>query len=500
MLKKIIISLLIIIVNISYGFSQKSDQPEPPVLDTVSVDPTTGTDITVVFICWFPSPSTDVVGYIIYREEGIDTWIAIDTIWGADSTCYIDSTSDADDHPESYCVVAIDSSDETSPMCPPHTTIYTFPYFFICPHRIEVDWTEYKGWTNGVFEYRIYVKIDTQETFLLGTVPGNITSYIHYIDDTTSYSYYVQAVNQDGRTASSNNIRITPVLPSVPKYINANFATVSGYNEVKLSFSIDTVDIEYKLLKSENIQGPYDTIAQFTVLKKTEYIEYTDYVKIYYDICYYKLVAIDICGDVVEGTRLTNLINNIVLKVFNNNDLTHTLKWNDYLGTYDNFNIYRIVDEYPAEFIGSVSYGETIYIDNVLNYQQTQTEGDFCYYVEAILDTLQYGIECISRSNISCASQFPRIFIPDAFNPDSEIEKNRIFQPYVSYASPDDYIFIIYNRWGEKIFETNNTQQGWDGKINNKFTESGTYVYYIKFSTAENKVFEKSGFVTLFYH
>ncbi len=466
-----------------------------------------------VYISWFLSPSPDVIGYTIYRKNSNGDWINLnklynDTIWGSASTCYIDTNSDADDHTESYRVSAIaieidsisgDTTYETSPMCPPHTTIYTFPYFFDCPPRIEIDWSEYTGWTNGVSEYRIYVKIDTNETFLLGTVSGDTTFYLHYIIDTTSYSYYVQAVNQDGRTASSNNIRITPDLPSLPQFINANFATVSGYNEVNLSFSIDTVDIEYKLLKSENIQGPYDTIAQFTDLK-TEYIEYNDFVKIFYDIYYYKLVAINICGDVVEAPRLINLINNIVLKVYNNNDLTHTLKWNDYLGAYDKYNIYRIVDEYPAEFLGSVSYGDTKYIDNVLNYQQAHTEGDFCYYVEAILDTLQYEIECRARSNISCASQIPRIFIPDAFNPDSDIEKNRIFQPFVSYTSSKDYIFIIYNRWGEKIFETNDTQQGWDGKINNKFTESGTYVYYIKFSTAENKVFEKSGFVTLFYY
>jgi hypothetical protein len=42
---------------------------------------------------------------------------------------------------------------------------------------------------------------------------------------------------------------------------------------------------------------------------------------------------------------------------------------------------------------------------------------------------------------------------------------------------------IIYNRWGEKIFETDNSSLSWGGQDNNsgKMAECGVYVYRIQF-------------------
>ncbi len=57
--------------------------------------------------------------------------------------------------------------------------------------------------------------------------------------------------------------------------------------------------------------------------------------------------------------------------------------------------------------------------------------------------------------------------------------------------------FIIYDRWGVKVFETNNISDGWDGKFNNTPQPEGVYVYQIDAVTSAGKKFTKMGNVTL---
>jgi len=56
---------------------------------------------------------------------------------------------------------------------------------------------------------------------------------------------------------------------------------------------------------------------------------------------------------------------------------------------------------------------------------------------------------------------------------------NEQFLPIVIGVT--DYQFIIFNRWGEKIFETNDHEQGWDGSVKNgdHFSPNGVYSYQI---------------------
>ena len=39
--------------------------------------------------------------------------------------------------------------------------------------------------------------------------------------------------------------------------------------------------------------------------------------------------------------------------------------------------------------------------------------------------------------------------------------------------------FMIYDRWGSKVFQTTNPNQGWDGTYNGKLLPPDVFVYYI---------------------
>jgi gliding motility-associated-like protein len=58
-------------------------------------------------------------------------------------------------------------------------------------------------------------------------------------------------------------------------------------------------------------------------------------------------------------------------------------------------------------------------------------------------------------------------------------------------------LFTIYNRWGNKVFETNDINQGWNGEYNNTPQPMGVYVYIVEGYTHTGVFFHKQGNITL---
>lgn len=74
-------------------------------------------------------------------------------------------------------------------------------------------------------------------------------------------------------------------------------------------------------------------------------------------------------------------------------------------------------------------------------------------------------------------------YIPNAFTPDGD-EKNNTFKPIItSGVDIFNYNFVIYNRWGEIIWESNTPDMGWDGTYNNNMCQDGTYTWKLHFKT-----------------
>ena len=55
----------------------------------------------------------------------------------------------------------------------------------------------------------------------------------------------------------------------------------------------------------------------------------------------------------------------------------------------------------------------------------------------------------------------------------------------------------IFNRWGEKLFETTDANAGWDGNYLGKMSPNGVYVYKISVKSKENKLTQHNGTFTL---
>ena len=91
-------------------------------------------------------------------------------------------------------------------------------------------------------------------------------------------------------------------------------------------------------------------------------------------------------------------------------------------------------------------------------------------------------------------------YVPNTFTPDGDEFNNTFFPVFYSGYDPFNFEMLIFNRWGELIFETHNTEIGWDGTYSNGNTDCQDDVYTWKISYKIRQTDEKHvvvGHVTL---
>lgn len=102
---------------------------------------------------------------------------------------------------------------------------------------------------------------------------------------------------------------------------------------------------------------------------------------------------------------------------------------------------------------------------------------------------------CVGRDSISVGENCPlSIYIPNAFTPNNDTH-NDYFRPVGRGLR--DYHFLIYNRWGQLLFETRNPEEGWNGKFKGKEVAVDAYVWVVTFRGDTNATQVRRGHVTL---
>jgi len=86
------------------------------------------------------------------------------------------------------------------------------------------------------------------------------------------------------------------------------------------------------------------------------------------------------------------------------------------------------------------------------------------------------------------------VYFPTAFTPNSD-HKNDVFK-ILNAHDLEDYNLSVYNRWGQKVFETNKYDIGWDGSYNGELQQTGVFVWYCTFKF-QGKFNTKKGTVVL---
>jgi gliding motility-associated-like protein len=103
-----------------------------------------------------------------------------------------------------------------------------------------------------------------------------------------------------------------------------------------------------------------------------------------------------------------------------------------------------------------------------------------------------YGIDSIIISTRVC----PRgLFFSKAFTPNHD-GLNDLFGPRF-FVRPQSYRLMIYNRWGQKVFESKDPAAGWDGRIGTMEQETGAYIWFCTYQFAGEDTNSSKGTVLL---
>jgi len=475
--------------------------PYIPVLYWVTVDTTTD----FVDLSWNINPSDDTYGYIIYQLIS-GFWEPIDTVFGINTTTFTYTGTNSANQAETYRITAFDScltsnvppTYQTSALSAAHTTIYLQNDYAICEKSIDINWSHYMGFPEGVDTYEVIVSIAGSPFEVIATLQETVTSYSHidlFYD--ANYCYYIRAVsNNDSISYSNRSCRFTD-RPSEAAFHYLASASYNLSDEVELlcytdgSASVQTYEVE--------VMGPNDTdFSLLTTLlpNGTDFLTYND-ATVLPDLGYYqyRINLIDSCGSV---GFVTDVARTVFLEVKTNSvEMINELSWSSYLGFDGNivqYKVYRGINGvFEATPIGTTLAGVRSYVDDVSAYFETQ--GQFCYRVEAIESLNSYNLEETAFSNTACVVIDPVVYIPNAFIINGE---NPIFMPIVNLYDYSSYNLTIYDRWGGVIFNTLNKDEGWDGTADfDDLKPEGVYIYYLTFDDREGQQYQYRGIVTM---
>jgi gliding motility-associated-like protein len=100
----------------------------------------------------------------------------------------------------------------------------------------------------------------------------------------------------------------------------------------------------------------------------------------------------------------------------------------------------------------------------------------------------EYPVTLIAENEFGCIDTahavvivFPDvlIYVPNAFTPDGNQHNNR-WKPSIIGIDDVGYKLLVFNRWGELVWESTDLNESWDGNYKNIRVKEGTYVWKLE--------------------
>ena len=102
---------------------------------------------------------------------------------------------------------------------------------------------------------------------------------------------------------------------------------------------------------------------------------------------------------------------------------------------------------------------------------------------------------CVATDDVTVFVEFENvIFVPNIFSPNGD-NMNDVL--YVRGKGVAELKFFIYDRWGEKVFETTSLDNGWDGTFRGKKMNKAVFVYYLEATFVGGEEVTQKGDITL---
>lgn len=309
-------------------------------------------------------------------------------------------------------------------------------------------------------------------TFGDGTNASNIQNPLHLYNAAGTYSVTLLSVANDGCIDTITKPIVTNPYP--PVNITPDSIGVCSGNDHTFNVQNPEAGVTYRWYNTATGGTPVHTGTSFTVTNVTARVEY--------------FVEADRSGCV--GTPRKRVVvavlpalTNIVAAVDSTGTNLIRFRWN----AVPNAASYEVSTNGGATWTPPSS-GATGLTHTVTGLQPLQTVN---FRVRAI------GViscQTSTSADVSGRTLPDQIFIPNAFTPNGD-GMNDVLRVY-GYVIKEMH-FMVFNQWGEKVFESRNQAQGWDGTHKGRVQPAGVYVYVVRFTLADGRTEVRRGSINL---
>ena len=371
-----------------------------------------------------------------------------------------------------------------------------------CLNSALLSWNPYINMPDSLGYYNIFYRTNRDTAFIfLDSIKGeHITGFyfnpankIHYnakfLENNIIYEFVIQAINKTETEFSfSNIVKFETGFEDInPVFMEITCVSVIEDRFIQIDVNTDTFINPFKklyLLRDESVR-PLEPKAsfQFHIIDSLDYLLSNQYRFIDEQVTpqsrlyYYMAIADNSC----RSNDSSNIQTNIYLYGDRAEKFLDTIRFIQagFPEIKENsYELYRLVNEIEILIAGGLfrntSYSIDVipFIDDgaVVKYKVRSEKG--CY------------------SNSLTIAHEPIVDFPNAFYTKSINIENQTFYPILRFPSEDNYLFIIYNRWGQELYRAAlppvygdylNKQGRWDGTFQGKECPAGVYAYKLSY-------------------
>jgi gliding motility-associated-like protein len=172
-------------------------------------------------------------------------------------------------------------------------------------------------------------------------------------------------------------------------------------------------------------------------------------------------------------------------------ELVFLLEPMDSIGLGKSVTISPIISNYPSGQINGYSWSPS----DGLSCNDCANPVASPYFETQYTLTIYYWANCVSKGTVTVkVGEEPDFYIPNAFSPNGD-GKNDLLEVYGSGLKTVG--LTIFNRWGEKVFDSNNQWLAWDGTYKGVLVNPGLYTYNAELEYLNGRKKHKFGSITL---
>jgi gliding motility-associated-like protein len=173
--------------------------------------------------------------------------------------------------------------------------------------------------------------------------------------------------------------------------------------------------------------------------------------------------------------------------------------------------VYTLPDVDAGPALVSIVAGDTVQLNasGAISYVWSPTEGLSCSICSAPLASPKQSTSYIvtGTDSLGCTKTDTvrievdiicnEVFIPTIFSPNGKgPQANETF--CVQSDCVEQFKLVIHNRWGERIFESEDIGRCWDGTYKGAEVPTGVYAFNVYLRQIDGKVLNKTGLISLY--